>query len=491
MARTRLMSRVLDVVGDVHEAEARGVAIERAQADRLAGVTRRDLLKVGGGVVVGASLLGRAGLARAATGGSQPRIGIMGAGIAGLSAALTLHDQGLSSTIFESSARIGGRMHSLSGYWQNAQTSEWCGELIDSDHETIMDLAARFNLPLVDMIAAQPSGSQDTYYVHGHYYTYTQAAQDFVPVAATLKSQLHEAPFPTVYNSYTSFGKYLDGISVYQWIEDYVPGGHASDFGELLDSAYNQEYGLDTNSQSSLNLLYLLAYQPNKPPAGGFAWYGTSDERYHIVGGNQQLPVAIANYVTTTSPDCTLQMQSQMTSIAVNSDGSITCSFSTPSGTTQQTFDEVILTMPFSVLRGLDYSGAGFNSLKRTAITQLGYGTNTKMNLQFDSRFWNGTGAWPGTSDGNIYTDLAFENAWEATRGQAGATGIVVLFTGGSYGTQINLPQPYMTTAGGSSAATHYPGVPPGTGDRLAGSERAMERSSERQHALERSEPAR
>ena len=456
MARTRLMARVVDLAGDVYEAEARGVPVERAQADRRSGITRREVLKAGGGAVVGASLLGRAAVARAATGGSQPRIGIMGAGIAGLSAALTLHDQGLPSTVFESSARIGGRMHSLTGYWQNAQSSEWCGELIDSNHKTIMSLASRFNLPLVDLIAAQPAGSQDTYYVHGHYYSYTQAAQDFVPVAQTLKSQLHQAPFPTVYNSYTSFGQYLDGISVYQWIEDYVPGGHASDLGELLDSAYNQEYGLDTSSQSSLNLLYLLAYQPNKQPAGGFAWYGTSDERYHILGGNQQLPAAIANYITTNSPGCTLHMQWRMTAIAVNSDGSITCAFSTPSGNAKQTFDEVILAMPFSVLRGLDYSQAGFDSLKQTAITQLGYGTNTKMNLQFDSRFWNGTGAWPGTSDGTIYTDLSFENAWEATRGQAGTTGIVVLFTGGSYGAEIALPQPYMVTSGSTSPATRY-----------------------------------
>jgi monoamine oxidase len=134
-----------------------------------------------------------------------------------------------------------------------------------------------------------------------------------------------------------------------------------------------------------------------------------------------------------------------MTAIRANSDSSVTCTFSTPGGTAQQTFDTVILTLPFSVLRGLDYSGAGFSPLKVTAITQLGYGTNTKMNLQFNTRFWNGTGAWPGTSNGTIYTDLPFEDTWEATRGAPGTTGIVVLFTGGSFGTQVKIPQPYQT----------------------------------------------
>ena len=454
MARTPLMRLLQRISADHAEADRTGRSVNEVQRSRQAGLSRRDFLKLTGATMGAAAIAG--GIPAFASARTAPRIGIIGGGIAGLNCALTLQDKGLASTVFESSNRIGGRMHSLmSGYWQNNQTSEWCGELIDSNHKTIMSLATRFNLPLVDLVAAQPQGSQDTYYVHGHYYPYQQAVSDFGAIAATLKSQLKAAPFPTTYKSFTTFGQTLDSMSAYQWIENYVPGGHASDLGELIDSAYNQEYGLDTTRQSSLNILYLLAYQPVKEPAGGFAWYGTSDERYHIFGGNQQLPQAIAAYIQSAAPQCTIQMQWQMTAIRVNSDGTITCTFSTPSGSVQQTFDEVVLTMSFAVLRGLDYSGANFDPLKKTAITQLGYGTNTKMNLQFDSRYWNGTGAWPGVANGNIYTDLPFENAWDATRAQPGSTGIVVLFTGGSIGAQVNLPSPYMST-GDSAAAKHY-----------------------------------
>ena len=60
----------------------------------------------------------------------MPRIAIVGAGIAGLSAALTLQDAGLSCSIYEASERIGGRMHSDTTTWADGMVSEWCGEFI-------------------------------------------------------------------------------------------------------------------------------------------------------------------------------------------------------------------------------------------------------------------------------------------------------------------------------------------------------------------------
>ena len=75
-----------------------------------------------------------------------------------------------------------------------------------------------------------------------------------------------------------------------------------------------------------------------------------------------------------------------MTAIARASDGSIKVSFD--NGKTI-TADHVILCMSFAVLRTLNYKKAGFDTLKQTAITQLGAGRNAKLNLQFDSRLWN------------------------------------------------------------------------------------------------------
>ena len=446
MTRTPLMHSLLQLAREHAEAAEQGISVDEVRLQRQSALSRRNLLKGAGAVAAGLAFASpfasdsQVAHASARTASSVPRIAIIGAGIAGLNAALTLQDAGYAATIFEASARVGGRMHSNTTTWANDQTSEWCGELIDSGHKTIISLAQRFHLPIVDLHLAEPAHSQDTYYFFGKYYLQKDADTDFQAVYQVLQGQLQAAPFPTLYNSYTSTGYQLDHMNVYDWIETYVSGGHSSNMGQLLDVAYNIEYGRETRDQSSLNLVYLLGYQTN--PAK-FDIYGQSNERYHISGGNQQLPEAIAAAL----PAGALKHNWRMTTLAKNNDGGLALTFDTPAGTQQQTFDQVILTLPFSVLRTLDYSQAGFDTLKQTAISQLGYGTNSKLQLQFDTRYWNGTGSWPGISNGNVYTDVGLQNTWDVTRGQTGNTGIVVDYTGGVTGVAYQPPAPYTTSA--------------------------------------------
>jgi monoamine oxidase len=411
MARTPLLHALQQLAHAFAEADSKNMPIEEVQEQRRylsKEISRRDLLKGAGVIAAGIALApslswGERILKASASG--MPRIGIVGAGIAGMNAALTLHDAGLPATVYEASGSIGGRMHSNTTTWADNQVTEWCGEFIDTDHTTIRSLAKRFGLALVDVLRAEPHGAQTTYFFFGKYYTQAQANEDFEPVFQVLKQQLNAAPV-TLYNNYTATGYQLDHISIYDWIEQYVPGGHSSNMGQLLDAAYNAEFGRESTEQSSLNLLYLLAYQPT---AGRLSILGTSDERYHIVGGNQQLPLAVADSL----PQGTVKLHWKMTAIAKNHDGTLTVTFSTPDGSQKAIFDHLILTLPFSVLRKLDYSQAGFTHLKQTDITQLGYGTNSKLHLQFDTRYWNSKGPWPGISRGTIFTDVDTWTAWQ------------------------------------------------------------------------------
>ena len=253
-----------------------------------------------------------------------------------------------------------------------------------------------------------------------------------------------EAPFPTLFNRVTPTGWHLDHLSLYHWIEKYVPNGHASALGRYLDSAYNQEYGLDTKYQSSLNLIYLLGFQPTPGPS--WQIYGFSDQRYTIAGGNELLPQAIAAQLASSAPESSVVLQSRLTKI-VRTNGAYTLAFETPYGSSVVVADEVILTLPFSVLRTIDYSRAGFDPLKHVAIEQLEYGTNSKLILQFNDRLWDTKGPW-GLGDGNIYTDLFFQNTWDSSRGFPGATGVLTAYTGGSNGASYTAASsPYASAA--------------------------------------------
>src|SRR6266849_1922799 len=180
--------------------------IQRLAAHLERQMSRREFIKVTGAAVGAAAVTGPI----AALAATPPRIAIVGGGIAGLNAALTLQDAGIASTVYEASNRVGGRMHSDTASWLNGQTSEHCGELIDSGHKNILGLISRFNLPRVDLLAAEPNQSTETDFFFGGYYTTTQENVDFNPVWTAAKKDLNSAPFPTLYNMFTQAGLDLD-----------------------------------------------------------------------------------------------------------------------------------------------------------------------------------------------------------------------------------------------------------------------------------------
>ena len=454
MARSSLFAMLVRMARTHGEAKRRGVAVATVEEERAAahrsGVSRRTFLGAAGAAAATFALLRTA---RAGT-NVNPRVVVVGAGISGLSAALALTDAKLTSnlTIYEASNRIGGRMFSNTkaiggtSYWDNDQVTEWCGELIDSGHTTMQMLAKRYNLPLDDLPPSAPAGSTPVYLFGGKYYTFDQVNTDFAPVYQKIEDDAAAAiPMMTsdgkpnddmtvLWNAITDAGKALDSMSVHDWIEAKVPGGHTSNLGKLLDMAYASEYGADTTDQSALNLVLLLSGLPMAMPFGAF---GASDERFHTRGGNQQIPLAIAADLTTKLGASAIQMNSRLTKIVKNADNTTTLSFDVTNAgmTTSMTViaDAVILTVPFAVMADkVDYTMAGFDARKTMAITQLGRGLCSKLQLQFTSRLWNTKGAWGISNGEESFSDNGDQCSWDATRGQPGTSGILNGYTGGT-----------------------------------------------------------
>lgn len=440
--RTPLLRSLRSLFRDLRISRATGIPMRELPERRLeARLRRRDLLQLGAAAVGGALLSAPARPARAA-GSGQPTIAIVGGGIAGLSCALRLADRGVASTVYEGSGRIGGRMFSNNrGYWADGQVSEWCGELIDTGHTTVQRLARRFGLPLDDLHAAEVRRSTDTFRFFDRYYPAAQADADFLAIADALAADLDSAPFPTTFDAFPPAAAALDHMSVFDWIESRVPGGHRAPLGALLDVAYNTEYGAETTVQSSLNLLYLLGFQPDDEH---LAVFGESDEAFHIRGGNQQLPLAMAAALG----DAVVTGW-KLAKVSNTAGGRVRLDFEAGAGvgTRQVLADLVVLAIPFAVLRDLDFDGAGFSDLKRTAIQELGRGHNGKLHLQFDRRLWSTPGPW-GIGNGSSYADTGYQSTWEVSRAQPGASGLLVFYSGGNVTDGMATSVPFTTIAG-------------------------------------------
>lgn len=370
----------------------------------------------------------------------MPRIAIVGAGIAGLNAALTLQDAGLPCSIYEASNRVGGRIHSDTTSWADTMVSELCGEFIDGSHKTLRQLIKRFGLTTVDLKGEGSDRSQNVLYLFNRYYLMDDLAPDFEKLQAVLQQQMQDAGFPTTHNSFTQEGYRLDHLSVYDWIEQYVEGGHNTPLGYMLNSGCTGFYGLETSEQSSLNLLYMFGTQnPTTSSSTATPVQGSSK----VAGGNGQLPQAIARAL----PEDSINLSHRLVAIERESDTSLVLTFATADGPLEVHCERAILTLPFSTLRHINYQRAGFDALKRAAIEQLGYGTISKLTLQFDTPYWYQEGPWPHPSGSFIITDLDIQTLWDTSLGQHGSSGLLVDYTSGRRGAAYAPETPYSTAA--------------------------------------------
>jgi monoamine oxidase len=425
MTRTRLAGQLQEAASVAHESWVRGVEVDQVLEERR--TTRRELLRDAGALALGAAAFGRfASVARAV---AQPRVVVVGAGLAGLTAAYRLKQAGVTAAVYEGADRVGGRCWTIRGAFLDGQIAEHGGELIDQGHTALRQLAQELGLQLDNLLQGERNGTEPAYFFDGAPYAVRQATLDLRDLWPKLHSDVSAASYPTLFDNFTERGEELDHLSIVDWINESVPGGIDSKLGQLLDFAYNIEYGAESAEQSSLNLLYLLGYQG----PGNLRIFGKSNEKYHVRGGNDQVPARLASALSDQ-----VTIGSELVAIRRNTDSTYTLTFRQGGSSRTVTADRVVLAIPFSILRhSVDISRAGFSSLKRTAIAEQGMGTNSKLHLQFTSRHWESLDC-----NGETFSDRGYQNTWDVTRAQPGASGILVDYTGGLVGASFGSGSP-------------------------------------------------
>jgi len=417
----------------------------------------------------------------------SPRIAIVGAGIAGLTAAYRLNQLGYSSYVYEGSERCGGRI--LSAKFPNGQVYERGAELISASDTDLKTLVNDLNLTLyLQFSSTYPPGLPFTEVIE---YQDPDTSPQLSPTGnRQLNRQCLYSAAELTYDWFTRTNPNT-GLTIYQQMSNDATASYPSGdpgattpwpivfpnptLSAQLDSMTLDEYidslcsflRLDGNGSKSKLAQYFKVRLTanngtdsiNQSPLLGFIWeviLGASGDTYHVTGGNSQIINAMVQYLansTIQTPISTnyrlvkIKQRTDLPPIDIYGNFPYELTFATPGGmVTPPPFDHIILTNPFAtfILSGnpyyqgfwIDISESGFSDLKMYAIRNLAMGVNSKSNIQFKNRFWlnagnNGFNLATSNPSVNLTPEKLYQSTWEASSGQSGITGILVDFRGG------------------------------------------------------------
>jgi monoamine oxidase len=332
---------------------------------------------------------------------------VLGAGLAGMVAALELHTAGLHVTVLEANGRPGGRVHTLREPFSDSLYAEAGAGRIPSTHDLTLRYVKEFKLPLAPFY---PVSGAEVFFIKGQRSVVdTTHPLDMSRVALALTDQEHtlgleklqgyyvgeaarevgrvpakDWPSPAVLKKYGS-------ISIHEFLKS---RGASKDAIELLVTGYQSEAALD----------FLRDLSSHQAP-----------RLSKIVGGNDLLPRAFAMRLSRN-----ITYGARVTRLEQNESG-VRVSFS--QGGLNNTLEAayLICAIPFSVLRTIEISPA-FSSAKQTAIRSTTYGSVSRVYLQTKNKFWQRAGL-----SGFAQVDREME-FWNPTWNQPGERGLLMAY---------------------------------------------------------------
>jgi monoamine oxidase len=327
------------------------------------------------------------------------RVVVLGAGLAGLSAARALQQKGASITVVEARDRVGGRVWTLRDGFAGGQHAEAGADLIEEGQRHVLDLARELQLKSVRILrrgfafyGPDRRGRR----------TVDSSGRAFGQVAKALATWIEDLRVAEGRWD-GAVGRRLAGMSVARWLDSIDAPPH-------LRARVRGFRGFFLADPEELSLLPLVEQ---------FAEWGApgKDRMFRIAEGNDAMASGLAKSIK--GPlllKTTVRAVQQTVSHVTVTVERASCA--------ELQADFVVCALPASTLRDVVFSPA-LPEPQTDAIRSLRYGCATRLLLQFKTRYWQRVG-----QPMAFGTDLPAGAVWDGNEQQRGR-GILSFLAGG------------------------------------------------------------
>jgi len=344
------------------------------------------------------------------------RVIVVGAGLAGLTAAVRLRDAGWEVLVLEARPRVGGRVHTVHGGQDGVPLdrglrAELGGESIDDTHTALRSMVRRFGLTTERRPDDTTSRAEKgVFRYQGKTYTFAELTAlrggtvlgDYLRVDDELARLADKHRVDPEHPERADGAAALDAMSFATWLDSLHLVPEARFVAEQANvSIYNAEL-------SDLSMLFVA--QQTAVTAG---MLDSQSETMRVTGGNASLPGAMAAQLA-----AAVILDSPVSAVTRRGD------VVTVTARGRQYFGaHVVLAVPPPPLRDVRFDPA-LPGPVAAAIAGLDLGVAAKVVNQYHSPFWREQG-----QSGFSMTDLTYRISWDAADSYHAPAGLLTTFT--------------------------------------------------------------
>lgn len=338
------------------------------------------------------------------------KIIVVGAGMAGLPAALELKRAGHEVVVIEAQNRVGGRLQTYREPFTHGLYAEAGGMRLPASHELTMAYVHKFKLKTEPFTMGNPNCYV---FVHGKKMRVHEFRKDPSVLGFEVNENERGKTAAELWNlALAPIEEKLHREGERAWDEILAEYDNDS-LREFLEKRGWSEgaiemFGLFAGYEGRQNASFIDIIRPEIG--------GSFQDLVELVGGADHLPNAFL-------PDLQSNIRFGAKVIALDqSPDEVTVHYKTRAGRFSEKGDYAILTLPFPVMRHIEVLKP-FSSAKQRAIRQVHYDASTKVLLQARRRFWEDDEAIFGAG---TVTDLAIRNLYYPDHGRETGRGVLL-----------------------------------------------------------------